>query len=55
MHRFLRCDVDQIGNVLTNGVLTVFIERSGKPNRRAVGQRAKTGVEMIKTRIDQLN
>jgi len=55
MHRLFRCDVDQIGNVLANGVLTVFIEGSGKPNRRAVGQRAKTSVEMIKARIDQLH
>src|SRR5438552_3526863 len=54
MHCLLRCDVDQIGNVLANGVLTVFIESSGKPNRRAIGQRAKTSVEMIKARIDQL-
>src|SRR5882724_5545244 len=55
MHRLLRCDVDQIGNVLANGVLAVFIESSGKPNRRAVGQRAKASVEMIKTRIDKFH
>src|SRR5213082_1141138 len=54
MHCLLRYDVDQIGNMFANGVLTVFVESSGKPNRRAVGQRAKTSVEMIKARIDQL-
>src|ERR1700736_3215332 len=55
VHRLVRYDVDQIGNVFANGVLTVFVEGSGKPKSRAVGQRTKTSVEMIKARIDQFH
>src|ERR1700719_4729120 len=55
MHCLVWRDVDQIGNVFANGVLTVFVEGSGKPNGRAVGQRTKTSVEMIKARIDKFH
>src|SRR5438132_10860814 len=39
----------------TNGALAVFIEGRGEPDCASVGQRTKTGIEMIKTRIDQLD
>ena len=55
MHCLLRYDVDQIGNMFANGVLTVFVERRGKPSGRAVRQGAKTSVEMIKARINKFH
>src|SRR5437870_5448624 len=44
MRRFLRCDIDEIGNMFANRVLSVFIERIRKPDRRAIWQRSKTGI-----------
>src|SRR4029450_8703253 len=41
--------------VRSNGPLSVLIKRRWKPDRSAIGQRAKTGVEMIEPRIDQLD
>ena len=41
--------------MFTNDALTVIIERRWKPKCRAVRQRAKAGVDVIKTRIDQLD
>ena len=35
--------------------LSIFVERLGKPNRAAIGQRTKAGVDVIKARIDQLD
>ncbi len=55
VHCLLRDDVDQIGNVFANGVLSVFIERGWKPNRRAIGERTKTSVEMVKAWIDKFH
>src|SRR5437762_12814191 len=53
--RLLFFDVDQLLHVRTYGTLSVFIKRRWKPNRAAVGQRTKAGVEMVKTRVDQLD
>src|SRR5205807_1722825 len=55
VHCLFRCDVDQLRNVFANGVLSVFVERSRKPNGRAVGQRTKTSVEMVKAWIDKFH
>ena len=55
MHRLLRLDVDQIMEVIANRALAVFIERRREPKRAAVGQRAKAGIDVVKTRIDQLD
>ena len=55
MHRLFRDDIDQIGNVFANGVLPVFVECSGTPKGRAVWQRTKTSVEMIKAWIDKFD
>src|SRR6266446_2457537 len=38
-----------------NGALAVFIEGRREPDRTTVGQRTKAGIEVIKTRIDQLD
>ena len=55
MHCLVRYDVDQIRNVFANGVLSVFVERRWKPNRRAVGERTKTSIEMVKAWIDKFH
>ena len=38
-----------------NGALTILVKRVRKPECASVGQRAKTGIEMIKARIHQLD
>ena len=53
--RFLFFDIDQLRHVRANGTLTIFIKRRWKPDRTAIGQRTKAGVEMVKTRVDQLD
>ena len=55
MRRFIGTNVDQFAHVLANGPLAVFVEGSGKPKRRVVWQRTKTGIEMIKARIDKFD
>src|SRR5438093_13431115 len=53
MHRLFRQDIDQFGHMFADGALPVFIEGFRKPDRRAIGQRTKAGVQMIKARIDK--
>src|SRR5438105_5440409 len=55
MLRLFFIDIDELVYVSTNGALAVFIEGRGEPDCASVGQRTKTGIEMIKTRIDQLD
>ena len=55
MHRLFRQNIDQFGHVFADRALPVVIEGCRKPNRCAIRQRAKTGVEMIKARIDELD
>ena len=55
MDRFFLFDFDQLAYVFSNGALAVFVERRRKPNGRAIGQRTKTSIEMVKTRIDKFN
>ena len=55
MHRLFRQDIDQFGHMFADGALPVFIEGCRKPNRRAIGQRTKAGIEMIKARIDKFD
>jgi hypothetical protein len=55
VHRLFRCDIDQIGHVLPECALPVFIECIWKPKTTAVRQRTKTRIKVIKTRIDQLD
>src|SRR6266550_814699 len=55
VHRFFRCDIDQISHVLPDCALPVFIECIWKPKPTAVRQRTKAGIKVVKTRINQLN
>src|SRR5882724_13537223 len=55
MRRLLRQDSDQFGHMFADGTLPVFIAGCRKPNRPAIGQRAKAGIEMIKARIDKFD
>ena len=55
MHCLFRRDIDQIGDVFANCVLAVFVERGWKPKRAAIRGRTKTGVEMVKARIDKFH
>src|SRR5437016_7702849 len=55
MRRFIGTNGDQFAHVVANGPLAVFVEGSGKPKRRVVWQRTKTGIEMIKARIDKFD
>src|SRR5215211_1128965 len=55
MHRFFRCDIDQIGHMFADCALTVFIECLWKPKSSAIRQRTKARIKMIKTRINQLH
>src|SRR5437588_10535493 len=55
MLRFVFIDIDELGHVSANRALTVFVKRIWKPESAAVGQRTKAGVEMVKTRVDQLD
>src|SRR5436309_14687439 len=50
-----RCDIDQIGQVLPNCALAIFVESVGEPKRAAVRQRAKAGIKVIEPRINQLD
>ena len=52
MRRLFGHNIDKLRHVFADRALPVFIERGRKPNGPAVWQRTKTGVEMIKTRID---
>src|SRR5438270_7658817 len=38
-----------------NGSLPIFIKRCWKPDCIAIGQWTKTGIEMVKARVDQLD
>mgnify|MGYP001794965287 CR=1 FL=1 len=53
MGRFLFLNVDQIGHVIADRPLPVFIERGREPDCAAVGQRTEAGVDVVKARIDQ--
>jgi len=55
MDRFFLGHVDQISEMIANGALAVFIEGGGKPEGAAIRQRAKTGIDVIKPRVDQLD
>src|SRR5437899_11881754 len=55
MLRFVFIDIDELGHVSANRALTVFVKRIWKPESAAIGQRTKAGVEMVKTRVDQLD
>ena len=52
---FFRCHIDQIAQMIPNCALSVFIERRRKPNCPAIRQRTKTGIDVIKARIDQFD
>ncbi len=54
-NRFFRGNIDQVSYMLADCPLAVFIECSRKPDGRAIGQRAKTGIEMLKARIDKFD
>jgi len=41
--------------VIANDPLTVLIESCWKPERASIGERAKAGVEMVETWIDQFD
>src|SRR3954471_23671314 len=53
MDRFFFGHVDQITEVLADRPLAVFVERSRKPKRAAVGQWTETGIDMVKARVHQ--
>src|SRR5687768_8237055 len=55
MRRLFRFDVDQIAKVIADGALAIFIERVRKPKCATIGQRAKASIDMIESRIDQLD
>src|SRR2546421_6676682 len=55
MRCFFFHDVDQVGDVLPDRALAVFIEGLRKPECAAVRQRTETGIEVVKTRIDQFH
>src|ERR1700730_6090340 len=55
MHRFCFLNIDKFLHVLANGTLAIFIKCRRKPERAPVRQRTKTSVEMVKTRINQLD
>src|SRR5256885_16352323 len=53
--RFLRFDIDQVRQMLANGALAVFVERGRGPKSASIRQWTEAGIEMVKTRIDQLD
>ncbi len=55
VHRFFRHNIDQFLHVLADGALAVFVKGRRKPNGRAIGQRTKASIEMVKTRIDKFD
>ena len=55
MDRFFFGHVNQVAEVFADRALAVFIERFWEPECATIGQRTKTGVDVVKARIDQLN
>jgi len=55
MHGFFRLDVNQISQMIANRALAIFIKRGGKPKGPAIRQRTEAGIDVVKTRIDQLD
>src|SRR6266536_1908257 len=55
MLRFFFIDIDELVHVSANRVLTIFVKRTWEPESASIGQRTKAGIEMVKTRIDQLD
>ena len=55
MRRLLFGHIDQIRDVIANGPLSIFVERGREPEGPTIRERAKTGVDMVKAWIDQLD